>query len=143
MRESMLVSSILNNAESWTNITKRDLENLEKPDTLLHRNILDTSGNPSKAFMYLELGVIPAKFVMMEKQFNFLKYILKQSKASMIRQVYETLKLESIKGDFIDLIQRDMIDLKLDMTEEDILNVPKMQGKSLLALTQKILHYTT
>ena len=83
--------------------------------------------------MYLELGVIPAKFVMMEKRFNFLKYILKQSKASMIRQVYETLKLESIKGDFIDLIQRDMIDLKIDMTEEDILNIPKMQWKKFVS----------
>ena len=62
----MLVTSILNNSESWTNITNRDLENLEKPDTFLHRNILNTSGNPSKAFMYLELGIIPAKFVIME-----------------------------------------------------------------------------
>ena len=51
----------------------------------------------------------------------------------MIRQVYETLKLESIKGDFIDLIQRDMIDLKIDMTEEDILNIPKMQWKKLVS----------
>ena len=30
---------------------------------------------------------------------------------------------------FIYFIQRDMIDLKISMTEEDILNIPKMQWK--------------
>ena len=47
----------------------------------------------------------------------------------MIRQVYETLKLESIKGDFIDLVKQDLIDLKIDMIEEDIMNIPKVQWK--------------
>ena len=31
MRESMLFRSMLNNAESWINITKTDLNNLESP----------------------------------------------------------------------------------------------------------------
>ena len=31
MRESMLFGSMLNNAESWINITKTDLNNLESP----------------------------------------------------------------------------------------------------------------
>ena len=31
MRESMLIGSMLNNSESWINISKTDLENLEKP----------------------------------------------------------------------------------------------------------------
>ena len=64
----MLVSAILNNSESWTNIQNRDLENLEKSDTFLHRNIPNTFGNPSKAFMYLELGNMHAKLVIMEKR---------------------------------------------------------------------------
>ena len=41
--------------------------------------------------------------------------------------MYETLNLESIKEEFIDLIQRDMNNLKIEMTEEDIFNIPKMQ----------------
>ena len=122
MRESMLIGSMLNNSESWINISKKGLENLEKPDTMLKRNILSTYGNPSKVFMYLELGILPVKFVIMEKRLNFLRYILKESMFFMIRQVFETHKTESVKGDFIDLIKKDMEELDIDFTEEEIQN---------------------
>ena len=82
--------------------TQKFLENLEKPDTLIQRNIQLTSGNPIKAFMYLKLGLLPARFLIME---NFLKYIIRGSFFFMIRQVYETFKMKkikkSIKWDFI------------------------------------------
>ena len=63
MRESMLIGSMLNNSESWINLTKLDIETLEKPDTITQRNIFGNKGNPSKAFMCLELGIIPVHFV--------------------------------------------------------------------------------
>ena len=68
MCESMLLGSMLSNLESWINLTKKDLEKLKKLDTFLKRNVLNQEGNPSKVFMYLELGVIPVWFVMMEKK---------------------------------------------------------------------------
>ena len=129
MRESMLLGSLLNNSESWINVKKQDLEKLEKPDTMIQRNILGTSGNPSKAFMYLELGFLPVKFVIMEKRMNFLRYILKESMSSMIRQVYETLKTDSTKGDFFSLVQTDMVELDIDFTDEEIENTTKDQWK--------------
>jgi hypothetical protein len=67
MRESMLIGSMLNNSESWINLTKVDLETLEKPDTILQRNIFENKGNPSKVFVSLEIGIIPVSFVIMEK----------------------------------------------------------------------------
>ena len=57
MRESMLIGSMLNNSENWINLTKKNVENLEKPDVILLRKILSSSGNPSTVFMYLELGI--------------------------------------------------------------------------------------
>ena len=44
------------------NITKKDLDDLEKPDTILQRKVLSSTGNPSKVFMMLELGLIPGSF---------------------------------------------------------------------------------
>ena len=35
MRESMLIGSITTNSETWINLTKKDLDNLEKPDIML------------------------------------------------------------------------------------------------------------
>ena len=67
MREGLFVGLMLNNSESWINITKSDLETLERPDTMVQRSILTNYGNPSKVFMCLELGIIPIKYIMIEK----------------------------------------------------------------------------
>ena len=100
MREGLLINSLLTNSESWVNVTEKDVENLGKSDNMLQRKILSDNGNPSKAFMFLELGIIPVKFIMKGKRANFLKYILNESKDTMIRQVYEALKVDSKKRDF-------------------------------------------
>ena len=68
MRETILLGGLLTNSESWINITKKNIEDLEKPDILLQRKILSNSGNPSKCFIQLELGIIPIKFVLMKKK---------------------------------------------------------------------------
>ena len=87
MREGLLINSLLTNSESWVNVTEKDLTNLEKPDIMLQRKLLTESGNPSKAFMCLELGLVPVKFVIMSKRVHFLKYILEEPTGSMIRDV--------------------------------------------------------
>ena len=71
MREGMLLGSMLTNCESWINVTETDLKDIEKPDTMLQRKLLLTSGNPSKAFMYLELGITPVRYVIMGRRVNF------------------------------------------------------------------------
>ena len=129
MRQSLLLGSLLNNSESWINITKKDLDDLEKPDTMVHRGILCTEGNPSKVFMHLEFGSIPVRFVIMEKRLNFLKYILNESMESMIRQVFEALKVDSRKGDFVALVKEDIETLNIDLSEEDITLITKLQWK--------------
>ena len=129
LREGLLLGSMLNNCESWVNITKCDLDNLEKPDTMVQRSILTNYGNPSKVFMCLELGVIPVKFVIMEKRLYFLKYILDENISLMLRQVYEALKGDSRKGDFVSLIKTDMEELSIEITEEEIVSLKKTDWK--------------
>ena len=79
--------------------------------------------------MYLELGILPVKYVVMKKRLNFLKYILNENMSSMIRQVYETLKTDSRKGDFVHLIKQDMEELEIVVTDEEIQSVKKVQWK--------------
>ena len=65
MRESMLVGSLLNNSDSWINLNKTNMNNLEKPDTILQKEILKMKGTPNKAFMYFELGILPVQYVIL------------------------------------------------------------------------------
>ena len=41
------------------------MKNLEKPDTILQKEILKMKGTPNKAFMYFELGILPVKYVIL------------------------------------------------------------------------------
>ena len=52
---------------------------------------------------------------MMEKRLKFLRYILNEDITSIIRQVFKALRHYSRKGDFYDLVMKDLEDLKIDM----------------------------
>ena len=45
----------------------------------------------------------------------------------MIRQVYDALKVDGWKGDFVNLITKDFEDLNIDITEEDIILLKKIE----------------
>ena len=61
---------LLTNSEGWVNIVNQDLESLEKPDSILQRKIFSVSRSPCKAFMMLELGIIPVRLVIMKNECN-------------------------------------------------------------------------
>ena len=71
-------------------------------------------------------------FLWKKKRPTFLRYILNEDMISMIRQHYETLKLDSRKGDFLYLIKQDLEDLDLDLTEEEIQICTKIQWKKFM-----------
>ena len=73
----------------------------------------------------LEVGIIPVKFVIMQKQLIFLQYILKQSIDTMIRKVYDTMKEDSRKGDFVNLTENDKQELEIDFSDEEIKSMSK------------------
>ena len=129
MRQGLMLSSMLTNAETWINMLETDITKLTMPDTMLHRQILSSTGNPSKVFMSLELGVVPVRYVLMAKRLNMLHYILNESTSSTMYQVYEELKRDSRKGDFYSLIKKDFKDLDIQINEESIKNYSKNQWK--------------
>ena len=49
----------------------------------------------------------------------------------MLRKVYATLKRDSRKGDYKDLVQRDMEELEITRTDKEIENTNKNIGGSL------------
>ena len=108
---------MLTNSESWINLTKENIDELENPDTILQRKVLSSSGNPSKVFMMLELGLIPVRYLIIQKRLQFLHYLLNQSKQSMLRKVYEAMKKDSRRGDFVYLTNKDKTLLNINMND--------------------------
>ena len=70
------------------------------------------------------------------KRLNFLHYILSENITSTLRQVYDTMKFDSRKGDFCQLVNQDMEDLDMIMTEEEIRSFTK--GKWKMTISKKL-----
>ena len=82
--------------------------------------------------MMLELGIIPVRFVIMQKRMQFLQYILQESTDSMLSRVFQTLKEDSTKGDFVALTNKDKLDLEITFTDIDIKNMSKRRWKRIV-----------
>ena len=120
MRDGMIVASMLSSAETWTNICEKDIKKLNKPDKIFLNKLLGGEGNPSLSFMYLEMGILPLKYMLISKRLKFLKYILDENEETMVKQVYKTMKEESQVGDFVDLTKKDFKTVGIQMSEEEI-----------------------
>ena len=99
LRNSLLVSSVLCNSETWFNLNKAELELLESVDLMLMRNLLRTTKSTQKEMFYLELGIIPLREIIKQRRLNFLHYILSQDEDSIMFNVFEKQYQERHKKD--------------------------------------------
>ena len=84
LRNSLLVSSMLNNTEAWYNITRAELELLETIDVHFLRSILKAPKSTPREMLFLELGCIPFRHLIMKRRILFLHYILNEKKTTML-----------------------------------------------------------
>ena len=79
-RNSLFINSILTNSETWYNLTKTEVDQLEQIDEYLLRSILETGRSTPKMMLYLEMGCMPIRFILMKRRIIYLHYILHQDK---------------------------------------------------------------
>ena len=80
LRNSHLVSSLLTNAEAWYNVTQANIDLLESVDESLLRRVLDSPMSTPKEMLYLELGIVPIRFIIKMRRLNFSSISFKQMK---------------------------------------------------------------
>ena len=90
LRNSLLVSSVLCNSESWYNVTNGELDYLESVDLMLLRKLLQAPKSTPKEMLYLELGCLPLREIIRKRRLSFLFYILGQDPESLISRFFKT-----------------------------------------------------
>ena len=117
LRNSLLISGMLTNAEAWYDVKKSELEVLEKVDESLLRQILETPSCTPKEMLYLEMGVLPIRFIIMSRRINYLHYILNQPKESLLFRVFKAQLDNPVKNDWIETVKQDFetLNMELDM----------------------------
>ena len=84
LRNTVMMSSMLLNTETWSNLTKENIEQLESVDIILLKRILDVPTSTPTPSLYLELGLCPIRYKIMGRKVMFLHDILTRKHDEMI-----------------------------------------------------------
>ena len=129
LRESLLVSSMLSNSEAWYNVSKAELELLETIDVNFLRNVLNAPRSTPKEMLFLEMGVVPFRELLIKRRISFLHQILNEDKDSMMHRFLQT-QLKNMRPK--DWITQVLKDINLNASLEEIKVMKKSELKKIL-----------
>ena len=118
LREAMFLNGILFNSEVWHGVTNAQITSLEAIDNSLLRGILGAHKSTPKAFLHLETGTMPLRWLIAQRRINYLKHILTRNEKELIKKVFKAQKKNPTKGDFVTLVETDL--KKLGLTYEEV-----------------------
>ena len=101
-------------------------------DEILLRKILETPSSTPKCMLYLETGCKPIRFIIQARRVNFLHYILKEDKSSLISRIFHAQNAQPGKNDWAVMILKDLQELEIRLSFEEIRTKSKATFKSLV-----------
>jgi hypothetical protein len=123
--KSLLRGSILYAAEAMVNITEKEIRLIEKSEEATLRDLVKTKCSAPRHLLYLELGIIPARYVIKQRKGMLLKHILGQDNNSLMRKVFNAqIKMPS-KGDWTSDVKNILKELKIQKTFAEIEAISK------------------
>ena len=129
LRESIFLSKILLNVETWHEVTQDNIEQLECADRMLIKRILEVPDSTPSASLYLELGIIPIRFIIQAKRILYLHEILNRPEEQMILKVLMAQKKKPSKGDWYGTALAEIDEFELNLTIEEFKNTKKRKIK--------------
>ena len=133
----MLRSSILYACETYYNLKENEMRQIERIEETYMRQLLKTrKGCPIKQ-MYLELGFYPARFDIYKLRLFFLKDILNQNQDSMMLKFLQLQVDNPVKGDWASTCSKNLKDLNINLSFEDIKGMSAYKYKQLVKLKCK------
>ena len=113
LRNAILINGILTNVETWHNVGKADIAEIERVDKLFFMKLFEApSSTPAVAF-YLETGSVPLSVVIKIRRLMYLHAILRRPKNDMVRRVFSIQWNNPLQGDWVLLIKMDLLDFEL------------------------------
>ena len=131
MRNAYLVSSMLSCSEVWYDVTESDMRKLEQTDELMLRNIFDCSSQVTCEILYLELGLLPARYIIKLRRIIYFQHILKQRRKNTLLYQFLIAQIEEPKkNDWVSCIRKDMVELEIQMNSDEIeeMNIEKFKN---------------
>ena len=135
--KSLLRGSVLYAAEAMVNLKEKDIKLLEKAEESTLRDLLKTEFSAPRHLLYLELGIIPARYVIKHRKIMHLKHILSQNTDSLMRKVFNAQVKTPSKGDWTSEVRSILKELKIHKTFEEIEAISKTNLATIVKIAIK------
>ena len=86
--QPVFLSGLIYNCESWSHTTQKDYKALQSTQLFYLRNVLEVSMASPTAALFLELGILPVRFEIENRQLFSLKRLLDQEKNDPVQNLY-------------------------------------------------------
>ena len=129
---TMLRTSILYASETYYNLKENEMRYIERIEESFLRQLVSSKRFCKISLIYLEFGIWPARYEIQRLRLLFFKYILDQEESSTIYRFLKKQTESKIKGDWISMCIRDLSELKIELTFEEIKLMKKSKFKTIL-----------
>ena len=135
---------MLSCSEVWYDVTESDMRKLEQTDELLLRKIFDCSSQVTCEILYLELGLLPARYIIKLRRMIYFQHILKQRRKNTLLYQFLIAQIEEPKkNDWVSCIRKDMVELEIQMNSDEIeeMNIEKFKNMCKEKVVKKAYKY--
>ena len=132
LRDSILISKLAFNSEVWYNLSQTQMMKLEQIDEMYLRKILNVAKSAPKEGLYIECGKVPLKFIAKMRRIMFYWHIITRNEDELLYKFFAAQKLAPSEHDWVHQLEKDKVDINLQLSESQIKKMTKCQFKKIV-----------
>ena len=106
--------------ETMINLKESNFKMVGKIEELTFRDLVKTKFSAPRHILYLELGIIPARFVIKQRKIMYLKTMLNNTDNSLLRKTYKSQIKSPTRGDWVSEVKEIMKELNIQLSLKEI-----------------------
>ena len=122
----------MTSSEVWYNVTEKDIKELNKVDKVFLQKLMQVPKSVPGESLYLEMGILPIKSILITRRMRYLKYLLQRNPNSMLSKFFHTQWKKESPGDWTQQIKKDMNNLNIKCTLSELKEMSDEEYKQLI-----------
>ena len=129
--KSVFISKLLSNCQTWTKLTKQDINYLEKCTNTTLKRFLNVPISTPNCSLYLELGLLPIRYEIYLRKLTFLKKIISKKDSDIVKKIYVLQKNNNDINWYSEILLI-MKEIEIHLNDTEIKEMSTSQWKSLI-----------
>ena len=129
---TLFLSSVLYNAQSWSGVTNSEMKKLKVCQMSVLKRALKAPTSTSNAVLLLELGILPIEFEVYKKKLMFLLHILKLDPSDPVNIVYHEQRKYEYEQNWANEVEKLKEKMNIDTNNEFIESLSKVRWKKIV-----------